>query len=135
MKLTEQHDDGFMFWHLWKMLSNLKLGTKKIVLTHSVVLPTNPEWSIARAKTERLSTFVHCKATITPDLFSLRQTVELERTHLPHGQLFQLLIKPGERSMGRRIESKKHAQRLFSLTFESARLVTETANDRLDRTR
>ena len=67
-------------------------------------------------------------------VFFVRDTVELERTHIPHGQLFQLLINPWERCMGRRIKSKKHETSLFLPTSESARFVIATAKDRLERT-
>ena len=59
---------------------------------------------------------------------------QLERTHIPHGQLFQLSINPREWYMGRRIESQKHKTSLFLLTSESARFIIETADERLDRT-
>ena len=85
------------------MLSNLKLETKKIGLTHSVVLQTNQEWSFVRTKTERLSTFVQYKE------------------HIFHtGRKW---------SVGRRIESEKHDASLFLLTSKSARFVITTADD------
>ena len=60
MKRTEQYD-GHTFQHSWKML---KIGTKKNGLTYSVVPPTNLECRIVRIAMERLSTFVHCEATV-----------------------------------------------------------------------
>ena len=41
MKMTEQYD-GFMFCHSWTHRANSKLDW----LTHSVVLPTSPEWNL-----------------------------------------------------------------------------------------
>ena len=41
MKLTGQYD-GHMFGHAWTVVRKLKHGTKKVGLTHSVVLPANP---------------------------------------------------------------------------------------------
>ena len=46
MKLTEQYD-GHAFCHSGKML---KVGTKNNGLTYSVVLLTNPEWSVVIIK-------------------------------------------------------------------------------------
>ena len=60
-KLTEQHD-GHTCCSSQEMLRKLKIGTKKNGSTYSVVPPKNPEWSIVRTKTERFTTFVHCKA-------------------------------------------------------------------------
>ena len=66
--------------------------------------------------------------------FFPRDTVELERTHFPHGQLFQLSINPRIWSMGRTITFEKHDTSLFLLTSESATCVIETADDWLGRT-
>ena len=41
--------------------------------------------------------------------------VELEGIHIPHGQLFQPQINPGEWSMGRRIKSETHETSVFLL--------------------
>ena len=72
---------------------------------------------------------------INPNLFSLKQILpSLERTHIPHGQLFQLRINLREWSMGRRITFEKHETSLLLLTSECARIVSATANDRLERT-
>ena len=87
--------------------ANSNLGTKKIWLTHSVVVTTNPKWSFTRTNTKRLFTFVQYKAPVmglqsiqTCSFFS--DTVELEgTTHIQHGQLFQLQINLTEWSMGR----------------------------------
>ena len=48
--------------HAWKMLSKLKIGTKKTGLMHSVVPPT--EWSFVRTNTERFFTIVHYKVSL-----------------------------------------------------------------------
>ena len=87
MNPTEQYD-GHMFGHVWKILSKLRKGTKKIGLTHSVVLPTNPEWIIARIRPERLFTFVQYKATVM-----VLQSVQLCFLCIPHGQLFNLFLE------------------------------------------
>ena len=62
-------------------------------------------------------------------------TVGLEGTHIPHGQPFQLEVKLGEWSVGRRIDCTKHKTGLFLLSSESARIVIGTAYDRLERIR
>ena len=98
-------------------------------------------WSVVRTKTERVSVRVQYTAIVTgfkinPNLVSLKQIpLKLEGTHIPHGQLFQVQINPREWFVGRKIESKKHETSFFLLTSESARIVIETANDRVDRTR
>ena len=92
-------------------------------------------------KTERVSIRVQYTAIVTgfkinSNLVSLKQIpLKLEGTHIPHGQLFQVQINPREWFVGRKIESKKHETSFFLLTSESARIVIETANDRVDRTR
>ena len=85
MKLTD-HNVGHMFRHSWKMLSKVKCETKKIGLTHHVVQPTNPEWSIVRTKTERVSTFVRCIGlhSIQTCLFSLKQIPFRWKAHIFH---------------------------------------------------
>ena len=67
-------------------------------------------------------------------IFSERDTVEMERIHIPHGQLFQLEIDPRERSMERRMKFEKHEISLFLLISESAKSDIKTADDQLDRT-
>ena len=98
-----------------------------------------PRMECCETKTERTSTFVHGKATVTvrnqsqPVLFE-RETVALGGTHFPHGQLFQQQINPREWSMGREIESKQHQTRLFLLSPESAGNIIATTYDRLETT-
>ena len=138
MKLTGQYD-GIMFWHAWKMPSKLRIGTKKTGLTHFVVPPTNPEWSILRTNTEWVFTFVQYEATvmvlqsIQTFFFFETETVDLERTLIPHGQ-------PPTTNQTQRIWAgglilRSKRQSLFVLTSASARIDIETANDRLDRSR
>ena len=97
---------------------------------HPVVLLTSLELSVVRIKTERLfaKTQSWGRTQSRPVLFE-KDTVALERTHVPHGQLFQLHIGPTEWSMGRRIESKKHETSLFLLSSESVRTVIATTDD------
>ena len=86
MKLTEQYD-GHTFCHSGKML---KVGTKKNGLTYSVVLLTNPEWSVVIIK---IYDYLHsCIArapvmdgvAIFPDLFSLRRIPLNWKEHIFH---------------------------------------------------
>ena len=46
--------------------------------------------------------------------------VELEGTHIPHGQLFQLPIIPREMACEQGIASEKHKTSLFLFSSESA---------------
>ena len=71
---------------------------------------------------------------VNPNLFSCeKDTVELEGTHIPHGQLLQLqsILENGLWTGGLSLRSTRQAC-FFS---ESARIVIETVNDRPDRTR
>ena len=140
MKLTEQCD-GHMFRQTWKMLSKLNLRTKTIGLKRSVVLLTNPGWSIESTKN---GTNIYIRAAqghshvvaINPNLFSLRRiSLHWKEQKIQYRKLFQLQTNPGEWSVGRKIESKKHETSVFLLTSESARIVIATANDRLERAR
>ena len=63
--------------------------------------------------------------TINSDLFS---TVDLERTHIPHGQLYKSI-----RFTGRRSESKKDKTGLFLLSSKSSRTVIATEFDQLNK--
>ena len=65
--------------------------------------------------------------------FSERDTVETERIHIAHGQLFQLEINPREWSMDRRMKFEKYETSLFPLISESVKSVIKTADDQLDR--
>ena len=109
-----------------KLLSKLRIGTKKSGLMHSVLLLTNPEWSIVRINTIRLIAFVQYKATVM--VLQSIQTCSLSKRY-PHGS-----ATAKESSMGRRFEFKKHKTSLFLLICESTRTVFETAYDRLERT-
>ena len=86
---------------------------------------TSPERSIVRTKTDRLSAFEHGKAKVIgcnhsrPVLFDT-DTVVLEGTRIPHGQLFQLQTNPRARFMGRWIDSKKRETSVFLLSSESS---------------
>ena len=62
-------------------------------------------------------------------------TVALERIHIPHRQLFQLLTNPREWTVGRRFEPKKHKTNLFLLSSNSAIIVIATVHHQQDRTR
>ena len=61
-------------------------------------------------------------------IFFERETLALERTHIPQGQLFQIFNNLGEWSFGKKIKSGKHETSLLLLTSESARF------DQLDKT-
>ena len=97
----------------------LRIRTRKNGLTSSVVLPTNPEES----------TVIYIRAlqgqshgvTINSDLFC---TVDLERKHIPQGQLYKSI-----RFTGRRSESKKDKTGLFLVSSESARTVIGIVED------
>ena len=73
----------------------------------------------------------HSDGVTIQSCFYQTDTVELEATHVPHGQLFQLAINPREWPVVRRIESKKHETSLSRVTSKTARIFIETANDRL----
>ena len=79
---TVQHD-RIVFWQICQVLSKPGIGTKKSGLMHSVVLLTNPQWSVVRIETERVQGHSH-DVTLNPTVISLKET------HLPHGLLFQL---------------------------------------------
>ena len=78
MKLTEQYDG-----HVLSLLEDAEDWNKKTDLTHSVV-----KIGIVRIKMERLSAFVHFKATvmvaINPDLISLEQIQLNWKEHIFH---------------------------------------------------
>ena len=59
--------------------------------------------------------------------FAERDTVELEGTHIPHGEFFPLEINLRGWSMGKRIRSEKHETSLL-LSSKSARFVIEMIN-------
>ena len=72
LRLTK-HDGTVFFLQACQVLSKLR-GTKKSRLTHSIYI--------------RLVDTV----MVPHSTSSVKDTVELERTHIPHGQLFQLEI-------------------------------------------
>ena len=115
------------------MLSKLEIGTKKIGLMDSVVPLKKPRMEYCEDQNgttlyiRAVQGRSHC-AKINPTfIFSERDTVELERTVIPHGQLLQLSISLRALSMGRRIQFQKHEPSLFLVTSESARFVIATA--------
>ena len=114
------------------MLSELKIGTKT-GLTQSVVLPTNPEWSIVRTKTEWLSTFLHCKATVMvlqsiQPCFLWKRYRWVEKEHA-----FQTGSSSYYKSILEKWGYNKHMTSLFLLRSESGRSVIATENDWLER--
>ena len=138
MNLAEQYD-GMIFSPTCHVQSKLSIGTQKSGLMHVVVQLTNPDWRIVRIK--RNNSLHSCSARTqswcqnhSNLMFFDRDTVELERTHLPDGQLFQLFINLRDWSMDRRIKSDKHETSLFLLASKSVRFVIDTADDQLDRT-
>ena len=137
MKLTEQND-GHKCWNCGKCWgtynkrkadwrtesfyrqtqSGVLRGPKRNVYVHSCIAWPQ-SWGCNQSKHHLFET----------------DTVELEGTQIPHGQLFQLQMKPRERSKGSRLDSEKYETSMFHHTSETARIVIETANDRLERTR
>ena len=74
---------------------------------------------------------------INPDPFSFKQKPlhwKEHRLHTGNPSSYKSILE-NEWSMGRKIESKNHKTSLFLDSPERARIVIETANDRLERTR
>ena len=113
------------------MLSKLRIGTEKWV----AVLGRSTDQPRMEYCEDKNGTIIyihevqgHSHGTrISPTLFSLKEIPLNWKEHIPHGQLFQLEINPGEWSMDRWVS-------LFLLTSQSATSVIKTADDRLDRT-
>ena len=139
MKLTEQYV-GHTFCHAWKMLSKLKIGTKKIwidALNRSTYKPrmeycgdqngTTIYIRAVQVHSHSLLSVQTCLLRIKPTFCSMKARPLKWKDTFHTGSSSNSQTK-----QCRRIKFEKHDGSLFLLTSESARIVIETANDRLE---
>ena len=96
---------------------------------HSVILLTNPEYNIARIKTERLFTSVWCRNQ--SNFFCLNEIPLSWKAHFPHGRPLPASIQSERMVYGQEEKVSEARDKLFFLvTSASARFVIKTADDR-----
>ena len=95
-----RHCQRFYRWGFgernWKNNLSKRKNTKEIVNSRTFTTRRKSRMEYCEDQNGTISTFVHCKATVMGcNLSKLvlfeTDTVQLEETHIPHGQLFQLL--------------------------------------------